>query len=165
MRISQKQLFCQGCALDAGHYGMPSQRKRGPDRPKGGPACLITKSCIPNPAVIQYIQLITLLHHFSQQSWSVVWIIGQVLSRNARYITPTNFGKCSQVSITTQQSAMLLLLAATLQSHAVPEACHEAHVAHLVDDGRRGGAMPPLPLPAQALFAVHHAAAHQVHHM
>lgn len=47
------------------------------------------------------------------------------------------------------------MLAESLQSHAVPEARHEAHLPHLVDDCRRGGAVPPLPLPAQAMFALH----------
>jgi hypothetical protein len=47
------------------------------------------------------------------------------------------------------------MLAERLQPHAVPEARHEAHLPHLVRDCRRGGAVPPLPLPAQAMFALH----------
>jgi hypothetical protein len=46
------------------------------------------------------------------------------------------------------------VLAERSQSHAVSEARHEAHLPHLVDDCRRGGAVPPLPLPAQAMVCI-----------
>jgi hypothetical protein len=94
------------------------------------------------PKLASKHRLFRQFHISGKPAWSVS--AEQVKVAEEHMISPSH----KHVQIITTQWKPRSVLEEGLQSYAVPEACHEAHIPHLVDDCGRGGAVPPLPLPA-----------------